>query len=346
MMKKDPCDWTEEDARQLIGQPESLTLEFKESALCSTGTAFARILSKEISAFANAEGGTIVLGMAENRGRPRLALDLDDGIDPHAFSLEQLRHIVDFSVRPLLSGIRCHAIPLSGKRAGRVAYVIVVPKGETAYQSGNYVYYTRNEFRDEPIQDHLIRLLMFRGSAATARLELGNCEILPKDRHHEYRFDLVMANTGKQSIHDFLLAVKLTFEGDEAQFWAPTMFVDSEDAIQDELKSVESMLEIGENPAEYRRHELLQGPGIPFQSGDELRCSFRRIMQLLYHVDGKKLFPQDRVIFPGGKWLIDFVPPDVALAAYHPMLKWTIFLDNAPPCSGEIDVSAAFQNIA
>ena len=98
----------------MIGQPESLTLEFKESALCSTGTAFARILSKEISAFANAEGGTIVLGMAENRGRPRLALDLDDGIDPHAFSLEQLRHIVDFSVRPLLSGIRCHAIPLSG----------------------------------------------------------------------------------------------------------------------------------------------------------------------------------------------------------------------------------------
>lgn len=341
-MKTHPSEWTEEDLRQLIGQPESLTLEFIASVLCLPGQGFTRMLGKEISAFANSEGGVIVLGIKENRGRPRVALDLDDGIDPAQFSLDQVQHSADFSVRPMLGGIHCHAVPLSGSRAGRVAYVIVVPRGNTAYQSGNYVYYMRNSWRNEPAPNHLVQLLMFRANAATAALEFGNCEILTKDNHHQYRFDLVIVNTGKQSIEDFLLSVKITLGSDEPQLWAPTMFVDSEDAIQDELKSVESMLEIGENPDEYRRHEMLQGPGIPFQSGDELRCSFRRIMQLLYQVDGRKIFPQDRVIFPGGKWLVEFVPQHVHLREYQPQLHWTIYLDNAPPCSGVIDMGAAF----
>ncbi len=341
-MRIEAGEWTEDDLKQFIGQPESFTLEFKESNLCALGTNFARMLSKEISAFANAEGGTIAIGIQENRGRPRIAVDLDEGVDPNEFSLEQLQHVVDFSVRPRLAGIRCHTVPLSGKN-GRVAYVISVPKGETAYQASNCVYYTRNGFRNEPMLDHLVRLLMFRGSTATARLEIGNCDILPKDQMDQYRFDVVVVNTGKQTIEDLLLSITISLNNDEVQLWAPTMFVDSEEAIRDELKSVESMLEIGETLDEYKKHEMLQGPGIPFQNGDELRCSFRRIMQLLYHVDSRKIFPQDRLIFPGGKWLIECVPHDVPLYEYQPKLHWTIYLDNAPPCSGEIDLGEQFQ---
>lgn len=342
-MKKHASDWTEEDLQQLVGQPESFTLEFKESKLCTLGTSFARNLAKEISAFANAEGGTIVIGMKENRGRPRIALDIDEGVDPGEFSLEQLQHVVEFSIRPSISGIRCHAIPLSGDRSERVAYVVVVPKGETAYQASNYIYYTRNGFRNEPMLDHLVRLLMFRGDTATAQLEIGNCDIITKDQYDEYRFDLAVINTGKQTIEDFLLSIKISINNDELLLWAPTMFVDSEEAIRDELKSVDSMLEIGEDVEEYKKHEMLQGPGIPFQSGGELRCSYRRIMQLLYQVDGRKIFPHDRIIFPGGKWLIESVPHDVSIQEYHPTLQWTIYLDNAPPCSWEIDMAESFQ---
>ena len=248
-MKKPPSEWTEDDLLQLIGQPESFTLEFKESHLCKLGTSFARNLAKEVSAFANAEGGTIVIGIKENRGRPRIALDLDDGVDSNDFSLEQLQHVVDLSIRPKLAGVHCHAISLSGKREGRVAYVVMVPRGGTAYQASNYIYYTRSGYRNEPMQDHLVRLLMFRGDTSTARLEIGNCDVLAKDQFDEYRFDLVVENTGKQTVEDFLIAVKMTIENEELQLWAPTMFVDSEEAIRDELKSVESMLE---NRRKYR----------------------------------------------------------------------------------------------
>lgn len=343
IMKKLPTNWTEEDVQQLIGQPESFTLEFHESRLCEPGKNFTRMLARDISAFANTEGGMLVLGMLENRGRPRIALNLDGGIDPDVLSLDQLRHVADISIRPRLSGILCHAIPLSGERSGRVVYVIAVPKGDTAYQANDYIYYARNGFRSEPMPDHLVRLIMLRGATATARLEVDHCEILSKDDHDQYRFNLVVINDSQRSIEDFLLSISLSVTDETLQLWAPTLFVDSEDEIRNELKSVESMLEIGEDIGEYKRHEMLQGPGIPFQSGDELRCSFRRIMQLLYRVDGKKIFPQDRLVFPGGKWLIESVPSDVSLSAYHPLLRWTIYLDNAFPCAGEINLAEPFQ---
>ena len=342
-MKKLPTDWTEADLQQLIGQPESFTLEFHESRLCAPGKNFTRMLARDISAFANTEGGTIVFGMQENRGRPRIALDLDEGIDPNILSLDQLRHVTDISIRPRLSGIQCHTIPLSGERTDRVVYVITVPKGDTAYQANDYIYYARDGFRSEPMPDHLVRLIMLRGSTATATLEADQCEILSKDEYDQYRFHLVVINNSQRSIEDFLLSISLSVTDETLQLWAPTLFVDSEDDIRNELKSVESMLEIGEDIDDYKRHEMLQGPGIPFQSGDELRCSFRRIMQLLYHVDGKKIFPQDRLVFPGGKWLIESVPSDVSLKVYRPLLRWTIYLDNAYPCTGEINLAEQFQ---
>ena len=341
-MKTSPTAWTEADVQQFIGQPESFTLEFTASALMTTGANFARGMARNVSAFANAEGGLIIIGMQENRGRPRVALELHEGVTPAEFSLEQLQHLVNFCIRPHLPGIQCHAVPLSDARAGRVAYVVSVPKGDTAYQANDYRYYTRNGSRCDPLEDHLVRLLMLRGQTAAARLEIANRERLLKDNLASYRFDLLITNTGKQTIDDFLLGVRLTLNTDELQLWAPTLFVDSEEAIQDELKSVASMLEIGESIDAYKRHEMLHGPGIPFQPGDELRASFRRTMQLLYQVDGRKIFPQDRVVFPGGKWLIESVPAATPLAAYQPRMQWTIYLDNALPCIGEIDISAAF----
>lgn len=342
-MKTIPTDWTEEDLQHLLGQPESFTLEFHESRVCTPGKNFTRLLARDISAFANSEGGRIVLGVQESRGRPRLALEGDEGIDPKVFSLAQLHYMAEISVRPAMKGLQCQAIPLSGERAGRVVYVISIPKGDTAYQSNDYIYYGRNGFRSEPLPDHLVRLIMLRGATATARLEIDHCEILTKEEYDQYRFHLIVVNNGQRSIEDFLLAVSVSVADDTLQLWAPTLFVDNEDEIRNELKSVESMLEIGEDIDDYKRHEMLQGPGIPFQSGDELRCSFRRMMQLLYHVDGKKIFPQDRLIFPGGKWLIESVPHDVSLAVYHPVLHWTIYLDDAFPCAGEIDLVEQFQ---
>lgn len=57
-MSKDPWNWDESDLQALIGQSEDYHLEFKEASLLkSDNEATAKNLTKEVSAFANAEGG-------------------------------------------------------------------------------------------------------------------------------------------------------------------------------------------------------------------------------------------------------------------------------------------------
>ena len=336
-------EWTEAHLRVLYGQPESLTLEFIAPQVVQKPTALVRTLSKDISAFANAEGGTIVIGMNATRSRPPVAVERDVGLDPAQLSLEQLQSLASACVSPPLPDLTCCAVPVADASEARMVYVISVPKGYAAHQANDYVYYTRNGFTTEALPHHLVRLLMLHGSAPHAQLEIGNCDILNKDQHDEYRFDLVVNNIGPTTLRDFLIELRIDINDPGVQMWAPTMFVDDEEAIRDELKSVESMLEIGDSLDEHERHDILHGPGIPFQSGDRLRCSFRRIMQLLYQAEGKQIFPQDRIIFPGGKWLIESIPCDTVLRAYAPLLHWTLYVDNAEPCSGTIDMADPFE---
>jgi hypothetical protein len=137
---------TERDILQLLGQPESIRLEFKRSRLLlenrNDGGKIAEALSREVSAFANADGGQIVIGIAERReGKSRVADALDEGIPAEEFGAEWLQQVVESNVSPYLPGIRVRRIRLSGQREGRWAAVIVVPRGATAYQASDKRYY-------------------------------------------------------------------------------------------------------------------------------------------------------------------------------------------------------------
>src|SRR5271170_5903359 len=108
MLPWNPSEWTEGHLLSLIGQPESSRLEYKSGKALARKddlTTFVRKhLSPALSSFANSEGGTIIIGIAEEKhARPRTAKELDGiivGKGEAIESPEQFQQIVDACINP------------------------------------------------------------------------------------------------------------------------------------------------------------------------------------------------------------------------------------------------------
>lgn len=83
-------------------------------------------LLKDVSSFANAAGGHLILGISEKDGLPHKLIGIDDDFD----SVERkIRGILDKGLEPRLLGVGIHRVSLSNKRA---AIIIRIPRSWNA----------------------------------------------------------------------------------------------------------------------------------------------------------------------------------------------------------------------
>lgn len=115
---------TEADLQELIEAcvPESLKLEFKQSTY-GNSDAQKRELLKDVSAFANAQGGHLILGIRENRGIAHELVGLP-GIDGDA-EMQRIQQLIRSAIEPPITGVRMVTIPLS---TGGSAVLIRIPR--------------------------------------------------------------------------------------------------------------------------------------------------------------------------------------------------------------------------
>ncbi len=222
----EPWNWRREDLDRLIDQAESIRLDFKQSKLFEKPRdRYIEDLSREVSAFANTEGGLIVIGVAEKRvGKARVAEYVDDGVDIHVIGPESLQQLIESNVSPYLSGVRVKGIRLTEVDT-RMAYVVFVPQGSTAYQAIDRRYYGRSEYESKPLPDHEVRLRMFRGKLPSGGVALTHCSgqrdkrpihIEPGstfDSDIDCQIDLAVVNTGEVNITEF--KVHLSFNAND-----------------------------------------------------------------------------------------------------------------------------------
>ena len=121
-----PLQWSEEDLFELIslGEQESLVLDYKASDALGQTDKKKNELSKDVSAFANSAGGTIVYGMLENGHVPTA---LDSGFDRSIISKEWLEQVINSRIQRRIDGVTINQINLTTSRPGRVAYVVSIP---------------------------------------------------------------------------------------------------------------------------------------------------------------------------------------------------------------------------
>lgn len=331
---REPWNWDLPDLENLIGQMETHRLDFKESKLFSQPRErIAENLSKEVSAFANSEGGVIVIGMKEKRiGKARVADDIDEGIDINKWSPEQLQQIIESNISPYLTGIRYKPIFLNSDKL-KFAYVIYVPQGFTAYQASDFRYYGRFEYEVKALPDHEIRLRMNRGKTPNALIKFANkgkkditivsAENIPRSRHEffktefvklesgmefqicEYSFDIGIENIGEVNITEFKVKLdnftdgKLTFENISQSY-------------KDGWPNYYSFL-----PRIFDNKE---------RQPDPMRIN---------------IFPKDRLTLRTYNF---HLLRDENLEEFSFLINWTIYLANSLPIRGQINVISEFES--
>jgi hypothetical protein len=128
---------------------ESLHLDYKSSDAIDGNKKVE--ISKDVSAFANSDGGSIVYGITE---AGHLPVTIDAGVDHKKYSREWIEQVINSNVFPKIEGVKIIQIPIS---ADRSVYIINIPKSYRGpHQASDKKYYRRYNFQSVPMENYEI----------------------------------------------------------------------------------------------------------------------------------------------------------------------------------------------
>jgi hypothetical protein len=137
---------------------EGLHLEYKASGAIDKRDDGKKLeMARDVSAFANADGGQVVYGMMEKDDEPA---GLDQGIDAKAYPEIWFEQVFQQHITPNIAGLRPRHVPLG---ESTVAVVVDVPatKGDP-HQVSDGRYYRRHNFNRLIMEHYEIRDAMRR----------------------------------------------------------------------------------------------------------------------------------------------------------------------------------------
>jgi len=186
---------TIEDIEKLIKHeiPESLHLDYKSSpALLKKKK---DEICKDVSSFANADGGILIYGVKEIDNIPS---EIDEGIDNREIDREWIDQILSFNITPPIEGLEIIQIQLNKNNS---LYALKIPKSfRDPHQAPDKKYYKRYNFRSSPMDHYEIEDLRNR------KFQLP--PVVNVDIELEgFIFRLIVENIGKQVAHQ----VKFSF---------------------------------------------------------------------------------------------------------------------------------------
>ncbi len=170
---KNQWEWDENDLLDMVkaGTQESIELDFKESGSLQATDKKKDDISKDVSAFANSAGGTIIYGMTEDKVT-HVATGLDTGSNPAEITKEWLEQVINSKIHRRIDGVRIRQIELTTTHPGKVAYVVYVPSSTRApHQASDKRFYKRFNFQSVPMEEYEIRDVSRRGEVPDLRIE-------------------------------------------------------------------------------------------------------------------------------------------------------------------------------
>ncbi len=131
--------------------PEDIHLEYKSGMAID----FSKVveMSKDVSAFANSDGGVLIYGVQEDK-LTHLPVSID-GVDSKKYSHEWLENVIKSNITPIIPDLEIKPIKIKGSNL--VIYSIFVPKSYRApHQAKDKKYYKRYNFKSEAMENYEI----------------------------------------------------------------------------------------------------------------------------------------------------------------------------------------------
>jgi hypothetical protein len=131
------------------GIQEDLHLDYKDSGALDRNNR--NEISKDVSSFANSDGGIIIYGVAEVDNYPVVG---DVGVDHTKFSRETLENIITSNISPRIDNLVISQIQVSATTS---IYAVEIPRSNRApHQAKDGKYYKRYNFKSESMAHYEI----------------------------------------------------------------------------------------------------------------------------------------------------------------------------------------------
>jgi hypothetical protein len=194
-LKKEPNEVNNRDVEQFIQHriEENLNLDYTH---IETYHSFEE-LAKDVSAFANSEGGLIVLGVSEERIDDQKIFPKEITWGDKSLTKERLEDNLIAKVHPTIDGLRILPVRKSNG-SGLVMFLIDIPQGlNPPYMASEKKYYKRLNFRKYAMEHYEVADLFGRRRKPLLTLTSKLESIDVKDNQFVCTLRLLLANRGR-----------------------------------------------------------------------------------------------------------------------------------------------------